>query len=412
MLEPLGVRNFRLLWLGESVSLLGDQFFFVALSWLTLELTGSGLALGTVLMAGAIPRAIFMLLGGALSDRISPRTLMLASNAFRAILTALLTLLVLLRATQLWQLYLLSVAFGLVDAFFYPSFQAITPRLVEAGKLEGSNALLQATAQLTGLVGPAPAGLAISALGLPVAFGFDAFTFVFAAAMLGLMRGVPSPSLVLGGAAPGSRAGGRRKPASLFADIGQGMRFALGHPMIRALLVIVATVDFSFVGPFNVGAAWLADHRFAGGATALGIMLSAWGGGALAGALVAGSIGHLRRRGWLAIGVTSLMGVMLALVGVVPNVLFASLVVAWMGLGSGFINVIIVSWLQRSVETGLLGRLMSLVMFASQGLAPVSYVIAGFLVDAHATVMFLAAGCLVLLGSGYAAANRAVREFD
>jgi MFS family permease len=83
-----------------------------------------------------------------------------------------------------------------------------------------------------------------------------------------------------------------------------------------------------------------------------------------------------------------------------------------MGLGSGFINVIIVSWLQRSVETGLLGRLMSLVMFASQGLALVSYVIAGFLVDAHATVMFLAAGCLVLLGSGYAAANRAVREFD
>ncbi len=106
------------------------------------------------------------------------------------------------------------------------------------------------------------------------------------------------------------------------------------------------------------------------------------------------------------------MGVMLGLVGVVPNIFLASLVVAWMGLGSGFINVIIVAWLQRSAETSLLGRLMSLVMFASQGLAPVSYVIAGFLVDAHATVMFLAAGCLVLLGSGYAAANRAVRELD
>jgi MFS family permease len=171
LLEPLGVRNFRLLWLGESVSLLGDQFFFVALSWLTLQLTGSGLALGTVLMAGAIPRAIFMLLGGAISDRVSPRTLMLVSNTFRAILTALLTLLVLLRRAQLWQLYLLSVVFGLVDAFFYPSFQAITPRLVEAGKLEGSNALLQATAQLTGLVGPAAAGLAISALGLPALSG-------------------------------------------------------------------------------------------------------------------------------------------------------------------------------------------------------------------------------------------------
>src|SRR5919106_3360853 len=90
MLRPLRIRDFRLLFSGETVSVLGDQFHFVALAWLALQLTGSGLALGTVLMTAAIPRAAFMLIGGAFSDRFSPRTLMLASNAIRAVLVGVL----------------------------------------------------------------------------------------------------------------------------------------------------------------------------------------------------------------------------------------------------------------------------------------------------------------------------------
>lgn len=78
LLRPLRIRDFRLLFTGETVSVLGDQFHFVALTWLALQLTGSGLALGTVLMTAAIPRAVFMLVGGAFSDRFSPRNLMLA----------------------------------------------------------------------------------------------------------------------------------------------------------------------------------------------------------------------------------------------------------------------------------------------------------------------------------------------
>ena len=84
LLQPLRVRDYRLVFAGETISVLGDQFHFVALAWLALQLTGSGLALGTVLMTAAIPRAIFILVGGAFSDRFSPRTLMLVSNAIRA----------------------------------------------------------------------------------------------------------------------------------------------------------------------------------------------------------------------------------------------------------------------------------------------------------------------------------------
>src|SRR5258708_31668447 len=93
--SPLSVRNFRLLWIGEGISLLGDQFYMIALPWLVLQLTGSGLALGTVLALAGIPRAVFMLVGGAFVDRFSPRAVIMTSNFARLPLVGLLSPLVL-----------------------------------------------------------------------------------------------------------------------------------------------------------------------------------------------------------------------------------------------------------------------------------------------------------------------------
>src|SRR5689334_24936044 len=89
--SPLRVRNFRLLWIGEGISLLGDQFYLIALPWLVLQLTGSALALGGVMALAGIPRALFLLVGGAFVDRFSPRAVMIASNFARLVLVALLS---------------------------------------------------------------------------------------------------------------------------------------------------------------------------------------------------------------------------------------------------------------------------------------------------------------------------------
>src|ERR1700690_4613010 len=88
--HPLGVHDFRLLWIGGSISLLGDQFYLIALPWLVLQITGSALALGTVMALEGIPRALFMLIGGAFVDRFSPRSVMMISNLSRLVLVALL----------------------------------------------------------------------------------------------------------------------------------------------------------------------------------------------------------------------------------------------------------------------------------------------------------------------------------
>src|SRR5512136_2308529 len=113
--------NFRLIWIGQGASLLGDEFFMIALPWLVLKLTNDPLALGTVLAMIGIPRALFMLIGGALADRYSQRDIMLASDILRLLLTILLTILILASWLQLWMLYLLGLFFGVISGFFIPA---------------------------------------------------------------------------------------------------------------------------------------------------------------------------------------------------------------------------------------------------------------------------------------------------
>ncbi|MEZ4612070.1 MAG: MFS transporter, partial [Caldilineaceae bacterium] len=201
--------NFRLLWLGEAISMLGDQAYFVALPWLVLQISGDPLAMGTVLALAGVPRAIFMLLGGALTDRLSPRAIMLASNLLRMVLVATMAALVFTQSLALWMIYGFALVFGLIDAFFWPASIAIVPQLLPPSMLQGANALVQGTAQASLLLGPVLAGFAIGALGgqtgaaagdaapglrgIGVVLAFDALTFLASAVTLWLLR-VPRTS--------------------------------------------------------------------------------------------------------------------------------------------------------------------------------------------------------------------------
>ena len=138
--------------------MLGDQFEMIAAPWLVLNLTHDPLALGTVLALSSIPRAAFMLLGGAISDRFSARTIMLISDTIRLALTAAMALLVYTGKMQVWQLYAFALLFGLVSGFFNPAANSMVPHIVEKDDLQAGNALIQGTAQLTSFVGPMLAG--------------------------------------------------------------------------------------------------------------------------------------------------------------------------------------------------------------------------------------------------------------
>jgi len=414
LFQPLADRNFRLLWLGEGVSEFGNQFQALAITWVILDvLKATGLVLGTVMMASAIPRALFMLFGGVLSDRLSPRLVMLVSNAGRFVLVAALAFLVFAHTRQtftleMWHLYLFSVIFGIVGAFFLPAMMTMIPRLISRDKLEPANSLVMGTMQLSGLVGPAVAGILVATVGSAVALGIDSATFAFATVTLMLMARLSlQPRPAENGQGIPSQPVNRN---SALTDLRNGFRYVWSQPRIRALLPAIAVANLCIAGPIGVGLPVLV-HKLTGEATSLGIVMAVAGGGGLFGTLLAGSI-KLRRRGILLVFIFVISGTALALLGLAPSVWSIALLVSAAAFGSGIANVMLIAWFQGVTRSDMLGRVMSFLMFASAGLQPVSLALGGWLVDVNSTLMFAGAGGLIVLTGFYLAANSSVRAID
>ena len=165
LLQPLRIQSFRRYWLASAISLFGDHITFVALPWLVLKLTGDPLAMGVVIAIAAVPRAVFMLFGGAFSDRWSPRLVMLVSNFLRFVLISTLALLTLFEVVTYGMVIGIAFCFGLADAFLFPAASAMPPRLLEPEQLAAGNSLLQGMMQLTLVAGPMVGGVLLALLG-------------------------------------------------------------------------------------------------------------------------------------------------------------------------------------------------------------------------------------------------------
>jgi len=381
MWRALDIRDFRLLWASEAVSLVGDQFQLIALSWLVISLTGSGLALGTVLIAVAVPRAVLLTPFGVLADRQPTRGLMLVAHLGRGAIVALIALLVVAGMATIPVLVILGVLFGVVDAIYLPAQQAFLPRAVSADRLPSANALLQGTLQLASVVGPPLAGVAIALTGTGIAFGVDAASFVIAAGLIGLISTGTAVAAV---------------HHESFGDaLRAGFAYVAGDPAIRTLMLVALVLNFALNGPADVGMAWLAQNRFDAGPTGLGVMAAGFAAGALAGTLLAGNA-RLDRQGRIVVGGVVLSGLAIAAVGLLdwlPGVVMA---MAAVGVAIGYVNVVVISWLQARVDPVLVGRVMSLVMLMGFGISPLSIGVAGVLIDIDATALFVGSGVIVL----------------
>jgi MFS family permease len=393
----LAAPPFLLLFSSTLLSLLGGMFTVVAMPWLVLQLTGSGVALGTVLALETVPSAVLMLVGGAASDRFSPRATMLVSAAVRAVLIAGLAALVIGRAVQLWEVYGVALLTGIVGAFLLPARFAILPSIVDDRHLEAGNALLNLSGQATGVVGPVVAGLLVAAVGTGPAFVVDAGAFAVATVLLLLMPAAAGASRGTGG-------------TGLLAQIGDGLAYAWRDVAIRWTLLVVAIVDFCAAAAISVGLPVLARQRFAQGAVAFGALLAGWGIGAAIGALAAGLTRLPRRFGPVAMAGVIWVGVWVAVVGVAPVLPLAVAAIGVGAVAAGLINTYFLTWLQRRTDELFRGRVMSLVMLASQGLVPLALLVAGFVVQQRAETLFLAAGLIMAASGAGALLSRTVRS--
>jgi predicted MFS family arabinose efflux permease len=395
--RPLANRNFRLLWLGESFSLLGDQFYFIALPWLVFQMSSSALAFGTVLMVAGIPRALFMLVGGVMTDRFSPRAVMLVSNLLRLVITALLALAVAAQAIELWMLYLMAFCFGVVDAFFHPAYRAIVPLIVDEDNLQASNSILHGTSQLVSIVGPGVAGLLLRGVGVVLVLVFDAFTFLFTSIMLLLMH----PKRAERDASP--------RHHGIWGEIAEMLAYVRQDQLLMTLILVVAAINLLFVGPLVVGSAALSKVRFPEGAAAYGAMLSTFSIGALIGTATAGVV-RLKQPGLVSLLLVAAEGVFMVGVGFAPTLLLACVLWLPIGFGAGFGSINFITLTQKRVAKDMLGRFMSLIGLTEVGLTPISNALAGVVADWNVTALFVVAGVLLSCITLLAAANSTLRS--
>jgi MFS family permease len=393
-------RNFTLLFGGSSLSAIGDQFTLVALPWLVLKLTGDPAALGLVLAAMALPRAAFMLIGGAVVDRMSPRRVLLGARAVNALLVSVLAVLVLAGVIQMWMIYTLALGIGLSTAFAYPAGSDILPQLIAPQQLQPANALFMGMRQLSMIIGPAIAGVLISAgahaghghgvvdsFGLGLAFGIDAVSFLFSLGSLLLIRihSDHHPKVPVG---------------SVLANVASGIHHIWADLPLRAFILYAAVVSVFVGGPIQVGLPVLADTRLDLGAASLGILMTANGSGMLLGSALSGIATKLvrGRLGLMVLGIDSLAGLALATLALVHSTLTGAVLLASVGVLAGIAQIAIVSWIQRRVAPEMMGRTMSVLMFTFMGLGPLSAAIAGSLLKVISlATLFTGAGLALTL---------------
>ena len=378
--------NFRWLWLGQTFLFCGVQFWFVAITWLMLERTGSGTSLALVLMAAALPRGLLMLPGGALSDHHPPHTLAIRAAWALALCTGVLTLLAQRNALDPGPVATLAALFGTAEALVYPAAMALLPRLVAPRLLGQAHAWLQGSEQISNVAGPALAGLALAVTGASVALALDTALLLLAAGCFFRLRPRPVPWLQ-------EAAGG------LLRGIRVSLGFAWRHRAIRTGLGLIAIINLAVLGPVVIGVVELVTLRFGGGAATFGSLQAAYGMGALVGVALAGRCSRQPLRhpvaalGWL----SAALGLGLFGLAAAGHTWVAAVVLAAMGVGGGLVGVLATAWLQQETPGPLQGRVMALAMVAGVAFDPLSQALAGLLLDVSLTALFLTGGGTLLL---------------
>ena len=395
-LRPLRHRDFRLLWTGLAVSLIGSGLWLVALAWQVIELGGGPTELSLVTALYSVGLLAFVLVGGIAADRLPQRLVMLAADLVRAAILLVLGWLSLTGDLRIWHLAAGGLVVGAGEAFFIPSYTAILPHLLPESELLAANGLegtLRPLAQQA--TGPVLGGVAVAALSPGVAILTGGLTYLVSAGCLLAMKVRPAKSAPT---APGL--------ASVFADLREGFGYVRRTSWLWATLLFALALVLFIVGPLEVLLPFAIRDNLGGGADEYGLALAAFGFGGAAGALAISSRRLPRRYLTVMILMWGLGSLPFAVVGVAEAlwVMFAALFVV--GATYSAAMVIWGTLLQRRVPDGLRGRVSSLDFFVSLALMPVSMAIAGpagaafglaavFLVAGFVPVLLAAAAILV-----------------
>ena len=383
-LRAFAHRDFRLFWSGQLVSLIGTWMQSVAQSWLVLELTNSPFLLGLVGTLQFAPVLFFSFFAGALADRLPKRRLIITTQSVMCVQAMLLAALVHRGHVQFWHVAVMATVYGLANTVDMPTRQAFVAEMVGKESLRSAIALNSAMFNGARVVGPALAGLVIARWGTALAFFFNGLSFLAVIAALTALRteGRPRP----------------RSGRSLREEIGEGVAYALRTPRIALVLSLVLCVSAFFFN-YNTLVPLLARDVLHVDAHGFGLLMTAVGLGAVAGAVALASLGTERPPVVILIGAAVALGVATMSVAGVSRFGLAMALLAVMGFCGMLFMTGANTTVQLTVPDELRGRVMALHTLMFAGMTPFG----AFLVGSVTQALGPRAGFLVTGAGGLTA---------
>ncbi|MGW1511517.1 MFS transporter [Streptomyces sp. NPDC002394] len=351
-------------WLGAyTASTLGDSVYHLALSWTAVS-SGTPAQAGLVMAVSAVPRALLMLGGGVIADRLGPRRVVIASDTVRALVVLGLAATLLLASPGLGALAAVALVFGVVDALFLPAVGALPPRIAERDQLARVQGMRGLSYRLGAVLGGPLGGLAVALGGTATAFGAAGVLFALSIPLLSTLRLRSLPA-----------EGGARDGTAL-RDLADGLRYLRGHRVLGPLMVVVLLSDLGFAGPFNVGLALLADQR-GWGASGIGWILAGFGTGAGAASLILSVRGRVPRAGAVSGWTMTAGAVCIGTLAVTSYLPVAVAVALSVGLLAGLSGALCNALVQTECDPAYLGRVSAVSSLLSLGIAPLSFPLTG-----------------------------------
>lgn len=387
---PLGRnRDFKVVMGTQAVSAFGDAISFTALPLLVLALTGSGLAMGVVGALQTIPDLFLAMLAGALADRSDRKRMMLLADLGRAGLTALIPLSVMLGGPTMAVILIVAAPMSILRAFFLAGYTSSVPALVGRSQVGRANSYFEAIYSVGFILGPAIAGILATTIGPGPTLAIDALSFALSGLGLLLVR-------------RDLRAPIDRKREPLLTEIREGIDFILGHRTLRVVILFWSLVSITIASLVSA----LAVHitiDLGLPASALGIILTAFGGGTITGALLMSRVGHQRPAPFM-LGGTVVTGAMLLVIstGAPLPVLMAA--AFGFGVGQSVVMLTYVTFRTNLSPDELLGRIGSTARTISLGLQPIGLIVGGILIDSTSgsTALIVMGVGEILICAGFA----------
>ncbi|WDF37402.1 MFS transporter [Streptomyces sp. T12] len=361
-------------WLAAyTSSMIGDSVYYIALSWAAVQ-AGSPSQAGVVMAVSAVPRALLMLGGGVIADRLGPRKVVIGSDAVRCAAVLAVAGLLFLTTPGLWPLAALALVFGTVDAVFMPAVGALPARVTTRDQLARVQGMRGLGIRFASVIGAPLGGLGVAVGGAAAAFGLAGLLIAVSVPLLISVRVRELPADDKAAAQAGTA----------WRDLVAGLGYIRRHQVLAPLMLAIALGDLGFVGPLNVGLTLLADER-GWGASGMGWVLAGFGVGAGAASLLLTVRGRLPHAGQVA-GYTILAGSFaIGALAFVPGVVAAVGVALLIGLLAGLSGAMCGALLQTQADAAYLGRVTAVSGLVSLGFAPLSMPLSATAIGAWGT---------------------------